>query len=154
SYGYGRAATDTAAARETLLRSLSDFYETHRGVAPGSKHLVEAAFRAAQLAKGAGSGAAHPPPSYRTWLERVVARWEGFRGRGKLSGGQSEAQGAPWVDYAAGAQLELLDEDIRTKLESTPGPLRTLEVAQKLDVALEAVARRYESAEHTANAIA
>jgi hypothetical protein len=145
SYAFDRAATDSAAAREAR-RALAEFFETHRASAAGTRQAVEAAYRVASLSKG--------DASYRSWLERVVTSWQAFRVKARSVDGKSEAERAPWIDYAAEAQLALVDEDIRTKLESTPPASRAVEVAEKLDAVLLDLAKRYGASEHAASAIA
>jgi hypothetical protein len=66
-----------------------------------SRHLVEAAYRVATLARAAGD------PSANAWFGRVLSSRDAFRAKAHVIGGKNEADQPPWAEYAAEAELVL-----------------------------------------------
>lgn len=136
-YDYERAARDPAVARE-VSRALSGFFHAYERT--GDRRVVEAAYRLAKLAPKTGAGAAS------VWFRRVVASWE--RATAKDTAHRDMTR-APWVDYAAMAQLALVDDDVRAAVESRAPAARNRDAAMRLDSALRTIAALYPGSDVT-----
>lgn len=118
SYDYRQwspSAGDSGQNRQFRLaaeRSLTAYFQANRNSPGAAKFLVEAAYGIGKMKRSAGDA------TYKVWFRSTVASWENFKGRAQVKDGKSEAQSPPYVDYAAEADLVLLDDEIKAKYES------------------------------------
>jgi hypothetical protein len=75
--------------------------------------MIEAAYRIAMLERANGE------PTARKWLRETVDAWEAYRAKAPVTNGRSAAQSPPYVDYAAEAELTLLDEQITEQYDNS-----------------------------------
>ncbi len=154
--------------------SLITYFQQNRNTAGAARYLVEAAYAVGRMKRSGNEG------DYRNWLKNTVSAWENYRSRAPVNKeGKSEAQLPPYVDYAAEAEFSLLDEEIRSRYD-TPDKHKYAGAvsdvvgendksgklikkgkyqanaadAEKWDVQLEAITKKYESVEWVPAAIA
>jgi tetratricopeptide (TPR) repeat protein len=192
SYDYKQwspTAGDTGQNRQTRFaaeQSLTQYFQAQRAATGSAKYLVEAAYAVARMKKAGGDG------GYRAWYKSTISAWENFRAKAPVKDNKSEAQTAPYADYAAEAEFSGLDEqitlsfddpakhkyaptvnDIFGEVEVDPktkkpviGPDGKAKLkkkgkyqanaaeAEKWDLALDAMIKKYESLEWVPTAIA
>ncbi len=179
SYDYKQwnsQGSDTGQNRQFRLSAeheLMGFYQQHLRTPGAAKYLVEAAYRLAKMKKSVGDGIAA------AWFKNTVSSWNSFdRAAPRSKDGKSEAQVAPYVDYAAEADFALLDEEISRSYDApdkhryqgavsdvvgetnAQGKLKRgryqdrAREADQWDKVLEGLARKYESVEWVPTAIA
>lgn len=108
---WSAAAGDTGTNRDKRIaatQSLTTYYQANRTNAAAAKQVVEAAYALGTMKKAAGDA------TWRTWFRSTVSAWDDYRAKAPLRGTKSDAQFAPYVDYAAEADFRLLDEQITT----------------------------------------
>ncbi|MEZ4258496.1 MAG: tetratricopeptide repeat protein [Polyangiaceae bacterium] len=118
SYDYRQwnpTSGDSGANRQTRFaaeRSLTAYFQANRNTAGAAKYLVEAAYAIGKMKRSAND------VTYKVWFRSTVATWENFKAKAPVKDGKSEAQSPPYVDYAAEADLALVDDEIKSKFDS------------------------------------
>jgi hypothetical protein len=106
---------DTGSNRQTRFaaeQALTNYFQTNRNSPGTAKYVVEAAYGVARMKRAGGDGA------YRGWMKSVIAAWDNYAAKAPAGkDGVSEAQQAPYVDYAAESAYTLLDEEITQKYD-------------------------------------
>ena len=106
---------DTGSNRQTRFAAeaaLTQYFTQNRNSAGTAKYIVESAYGVAKMKKAGGDG------GYRAWMKSVVASWDNYAAKAPAGkDGVSEAQQAPYVDYAAESAYTLLDEEITQKFD-------------------------------------
>ncbi len=131
------------------------FYAANRGNPAAAKYALLAAYQSFKT-----------KPVDITWARNTVRAWEFFREHAPGASGKSEANGAPFADYGAEAELAVVDDQLKkayqTGRQVYGGPTedviaryeRDAKDAQRYDDLLEHVVVTYGSAAGAAAAIA
>ncbi|WP_146652770.1 tetratricopeptide repeat protein [Labilithrix luteola] len=167
---------DTGTNRQNRIAAesaLMSYFGSARNQPAAAKYVVEAAYGIGKMKKTAGEA------DWRPWFKSTVSAWENYRSKAPVKDNKSEAQQAPYVDYAAEAEFTLLDEEIRDKYDvadkhkytgsvadilgaidakgnvTKPGKYQAnAKEAEKWDLALEKITKTYESLDWVPTAIA
>ncbi len=159
--------------RQQAESSLTAYYQKNRGNADAAKFVVEAAYGVGKMKRASGQ------TDWRNWFKNTITAWENYRAKAPVKDGRSEAQLPPYVDYAAEADYTLLAEQIDDQFDkpdkhkytgtvadilgtsdangkiTKPGKYQNnAKDAEKWDLALDKIAKTYESLEWVPTAIA
>ncbi len=105
---------DTGSNRQTRFAAeaaLTQYFQRERNSPGTAKYIVESAYGIAKMKKAGGDG------RYRAWMKSTISAWDNYAAKAPVKDGVSEAQNAPYVDYAAESAYTLLDEEITQKFD-------------------------------------
>ena len=96
------------AERDPTERSLVAFHAANRANPAAAAYAVEAIWKVAKLRR-----ANHDDTGARAAFAQTLSAWSFMLLRGPVRNGRPDATAPPWADYAAEAELTLLDDELR-----------------------------------------
>jgi tetratricopeptide (TPR) repeat protein len=132
---------DAAALRRSAVAALVRFHDEVRGKPEGARRALEAAHRVATMMR-AGNDA-----HLAAWLRTTVADWDYFDAHSQTARETARATDAPFADWGAQADFELVDRELRSGFDTAAGRPRyrgtVLDVSKQVDADLDAVNKKW-----------
>ena len=102
-------------ARIAAEAALTAFYAKEHTHGPAAKYAEESAYQIAKMKKSVAD------PAYHTWYKTTISEWQFLDSAPAGKDGKKTSQQAPYVDYAAEAELTPIDEELKEKFDYSSG---------------------------------